>query len=116
LIRETLDGVNDSSKRIEAVIPIASPANYLFIIRMNSEYASQVQTVKRLHFRDAVFKDQRTELSLSDLQTEQKRGPAINAQGSNSQKTPQFRAIMRKTVSRLCFGYLQLSRILVVAT
>lgn len=25
------------------------PANYVFIIRMNSDYASQVQAVKRLH-------------------------------------------------------------------
>lgn len=45
---------------------------------MNSEYASQVQTVKRRHFRDFMFKDQRTELSLSDLQIKQKRGPAVH--------------------------------------
>lgn len=53
---------------------------------MNLVYASQVQTVKRLHFRDFIFKDQRTELSLSDLQPEQKRGPAFNVQASKLQK------------------------------
>lgn len=66
---------------------------------MNSEYASQIQTAKRLRFRDSMFKDQKTELSLSDLPVEQKRGPAINTQEANLQKTPQFRASKRKTIS-----------------
>lgn len=31
-------------------------------------------------------------------------------------KSHEFRASMRKAISRLCFGYMQLSHILVVAT
>lgn len=52
-------GVNYSPERMEAAPVLWLPANYVFIILMNSDYTSQVQTVQRLHFRDAVFKDQR---------------------------------------------------------